>query len=220
MIHPERRIIKILALEPGFLLFVHIFFFILHFTECSVIFAVFLHPLFRVSVIGEIVVPAVRKLRMACRLERAPVPFGACAYLHSIGKKPIDIAAVETIDLLEPVEVIQKPSFVDKMIAPSDPRDAIERESRILVYGQEDIEHESRDNHHIDKWSSDDVPYRSIEEHAEKPFLEAFVSLGEFLEEYYFSFLDSIPVLGRESGIFLFQICAKRFKSFDEFVDF
>lgn len=160
------------------------------------------------------------EFRMPCRFQRTPVPFCSRSYFDRIRKKPIDITAIQAIDFLDPIQIIQKTPLVNKIVLSSYTRDPIKRKCRILIGCQENIENDGWDNHHIDEWDGEDMPDRGIEEHPEKTFPEMLVLSGEFLQKNYPLLLDRISVFSGKSIVFFFDIPMKRLESIEKFGDF
>ena len=93
-----------------------------------------------------------RELRLVSSLERTPVSLSASPNLDRIRKKSVHIATVETVELLDDIEVVEESTLIDKKILARYARYLIEPEYDMLVHSQAHIQKYRRNNSAIDKW--------------------------------------------------------------------
>ena len=118
-----------------------------------------LMPLISITIVSKILVPSMGKSRLVCGFQRTPETLSTSANLDCIGKYTIHIATVETIDLFEEIEIVEKSSIVEDIVGAFDSRDRVEWESDVLIDGEGDVEDSDREEHPVDKWYREDISY-------------------------------------------------------------
>jgi hypothetical protein len=153
-------------------------------------------------------------------LDRAPVSLGAGSDLDRIGKKPIYIATVETLELVLDIEILQKSSLIRDIVSSNYLRDPIEWERAGLIDRDTQIQEYSRNYHTQDKRHR----YNLSDIHRGDLPKDEWSSIGgvlllERLEKTYPILLKRKTVLARKSVILLSEVIVEGFDLGEDIAD-
>lgn len=112
----------------------------------------FAFPFFRVTVVSKVPVPPMICPWFACGLDGAPIALGPGADFHGVGEQSIDIGAIETMNLLNEIQVVEKSAVIDDIVLSFHRGYPIEGEGGVLIDADAYIQNDCRDNHHVDEW--------------------------------------------------------------------
>jgi hypothetical protein len=149
-------------------------------------------PLIWISIVSEVTIPSMSKSGFMSWLEWTPISLSTSTDLDRIGKHSIYIAAVEAVDLLQEIEIVEESAIIGDELWSSHMRDPIEWKCNKLIDTEADIEKYGRDDDPIDKWNREDIanmdPLGRDEILVEWSFF-GFILLSEHLEKYDFFLL-------------------------------
>lgn len=116
-----------------------------------------LTPIIGITIVSKILVPSVCEPGFLSRLERTPETFCPRTHLNRIRKYSVHIATVETIDLLEDIEIVEESSIIHDEVRPANERNGIEWESDTLIDREGYIEKYGWNDHPVDEWNREDI---------------------------------------------------------------
>jgi len=122
-----------------------------------------------VQIVHEVLILRVRTINALRVFDWAPVALGATADLPGILDEVVVIAAVDAVDLLEPVEVGQHLAIVDEILTRPDERDTINPKADLVIDLQTNMEKSHRYEHPVDERHTEEVSEIDRENGAEKP---------------------------------------------------
>lgn len=171
-------------------------------------------PILGVSVVCEVFVPHVGKnIFIIGSFYRTPVPFGSSGDFHRIGKETVYIATVETVNFLDDIEIIQKPSIIGDKITSFYFWYAIEWKGYVMIDGDKDIQDNRRDDHGVNKGKREKMTDIFGDGVSPCRNTKGFVSFANFFEKYDFLFSYKKSIFFGETSLFFSE-------RFIELVDF
>jgi hypothetical protein len=90
-------------------------------------------------------------------LDRAPVLLRSRHHLAHIGRQPVGVGAIGAVELLDQVQVAQVRAFEHHVVAPTPPRDAVQRKAQPLVQRDGQIHQQQRQQQRVDQRRGDHV---------------------------------------------------------------
>ena len=174
---------------------------------------------FGISVIKKVFVFGVDGAGLVGVFDRAPVLFAAGSNFRDIEKKAVHVAAVDTVDLLDQVEVAQVLAVDDDVVAAFDLVDLVDGETGPLIEGDEKIQQQARDDKGVDHRRSQEVPGRCMEEIFKETLYLFFMFGDNLLLKVDPVFSDRIGELFLAAGKFLAQFVFQVFDLFQDFID-
>lgn len=148
-----------------------------------------------------------------------PISFCSGTYFDGIASKSIEVAAIETINFLDDIEVIKKSTLIEKIVPSFYGRYMIERETYPLVDRNNTIKKECEWKNSVDKRNGKEMPNIGRDNILPGREFESSVSLSKFIKKYDLSFSKFKPIFFCQSIILSPEFHIEFIDFFENFLD-